>query len=106
MLGSPKRYPLSPVVLGLELEGAAVDAVALAGRVAGPSSKTWPRCASQREQSTSVRRIRKLLSASVSTDSSSIGRSKLGQPVPESNLLSELNSGLPAGHADELLPAP
>src|SRR5262245_41186498 len=36
-----------------------------------------------------------LLSASVSTFSASIGRSKLGQPVPESNLLSASNRGCP-----------
>src|SRR5206468_5772121 len=36
-----------------------------------------------------------LLSDSVSTFSPSIGRSKLGQPVPESNLCSESNSGCP-----------
>src|SRR3954447_12868706 len=39
--------------------------------------------------------MNRLLSASVSTCSSSIGRSKLGQPVPESNLCSELNRGCP-----------
>jgi hypothetical protein len=37
----------------------------------------------------------KLLSASVSMASDPVGRSKLGQPVPESNLFSELKTGWP-----------
>ena len=39
--------------------------------------------------------MKRLLSASVSTASPAIGRSKLGQPVPESNLCSESNRGCP-----------
>src|SRR5712692_8424990 len=56
----------------------------------GPSSNTWPRCASQRRQDTAVLRIPRLLSASSRTFSLAIGAQKLGQPVPESNFVSEL----------------
>src|SRR5438094_2720316 len=59
----------------------------------GPSSKTWPRWASQRLQSTSVRVINKPRSVARETFSSSTGCQKLGQPVPESNLVAESNSG-------------
>ena len=61
----------------------------------GPSSKTCPRWEPQRAQTTSVRRIIRLLSGRVSTASLSAGSKKLGQPVPESNLVSALNSSLP-----------
>src|SRR5580698_6019816 len=56
----------------------------------GPSSKTCPRCASQRAHKTSVRDIPRLLSAFSTTFCLAIGCQKLGQPVPESNLVSEL----------------
>ena len=49
---------------------------------AGPSSKTWPRWASHWLQSTSVRLIPRLVSASVTTCSGAMGALKLGQPVP------------------------
>src|SRR5207249_7369741 len=62
---------------------------------AGPSSKTWPRCASHAAHSTSVRRMNMLRSCSVRTFSLEIGAVKLGQPVPESNFVSELNRGVP-----------
>ena len=44
---------------------------------------------------TSVRVIPWLLSVSVTTLSSSVGSTKLGQPVPESNLSSERKSSAP-----------
>src|SRR5215213_10067512 len=55
----------------------------------------WPRCESQAAHSTSVRTMPWLVSASVLTLSSSAGALKLGQPHPESNFASELNSSLP-----------
>jgi hypothetical protein len=39
--------------------------------------------------------MKRLLSASVFTFSSLIGDQKLGQPVPDSNFVSELKSGVP-----------
>jgi hypothetical protein len=42
-----------------------------------------------------VRRIPYVVSLSVATFSGTAGREKLGQPVPESNLVSELNKGAP-----------
>ena len=39
--------------------------------------------------------MKRLSSASVSTASAAAGAKKLGQPVPESNFASELNSGSP-----------
>src|ERR1700675_2523468 len=62
---------------------------------AGPSSKTWPRCASHLLQRTSVRLIKRLLSVSVLTLASDAGAKKLGHPVPESNFASESKSVLP-----------
>lgn len=46
-------------------------------------------------QTTSVRRMPWLRSTTSPTDLSSIGLKKLGQPVPELNLASELNSRVP-----------
>src|SRR6185369_4851277 len=62
---------------------------------AGPSSNTWPRCASHFWHNTSVRFMPNAPSVSVWTFSSAIGAQKLGQPVPDSNLVSELNNALP-----------
>src|SRR6516162_8440489 len=61
----------------------------------GPSSKTCPRCASHRAHRTSVRSINSVWSARVTIFSGAIGFQKLGHPVPESNLASELNSAVP-----------
>ena len=61
----------------------------------GPSSKTCPRWPPQRLQRTSVRRMKRLRSSSVSTAEPSTGSVKLGHPVPESNFVSELNSSCP-----------
>src|SRR3954470_14257475 len=61
----------------------------------GPSGKTWPRWPPQRAQLTSVRLIPWLLSGTSSTAPATAGSVKLGQPVPESNLASELNSSAP-----------
>jgi hypothetical protein len=58
----------------------------------GPSSNTWPRCASHKAQFTAVRTIPKLVSRSVRTFSSAMGAQKLGHPVPDSNFVSESNS--------------
>ncbi len=59
----------------------------------GPSGKTCPRCALQRPQSTSVRTIKKPRSSSSATLFPTNGVSKLGHPVPESNLFSEAKRG-------------
>src|SRR5260370_27358670 len=56
----------------------------------GPSSKTCPRCASQRRQETAVRVIPKRWSPVSWIFSLASGAQKLGQPVPDSNLVSEL----------------
>src|SRR5258708_21674769 len=61
----------------------------------GPSSKTWPRCAPQFLHTTSVRLMKKDLSSCSSMFAMFTGSSKLGQPDPDSNLVSEENSGLP-----------
>jgi hypothetical protein len=45
-------------------------------------------------QETAVRLIPKLLSFVLRTFSFAIGAQKLGQPVPDSNFVSELNSAL------------
>ena len=54
----------------------------------GPSGKTWPRWASQRAQRTSVRTMPWLVSVRVRTASRAMGSVKLGQPLPESYLVS------------------
>jgi hypothetical protein len=61
----------------------------------GPSPKTWPRCASQRRQATSVLVIPPEASSFSSTLSSETGDQKLGHPVPESNSAPELKRRLP-----------
>jgi len=60
-----------------------------------PSSKTCPRCASQRAQRISVRTMPKLRSSCVITFSAATGWKKLGHPVPELNLASDAKSGKP-----------
>src|ERR1700678_146273 len=60
----------------------------------GPSSKTCPRCASHSVQETAVRCMPRVLSVISRTFSLAIGSQKLGQPVPESNFVEELNSAL------------
>src|SRR5262249_21842930 len=61
----------------------------------GPSGKTWPRWAPQSRHMTSTRGSAGGLSGAFWIRLGSIGRKKLGQPVPESNLVCELNSGAP-----------
>jgi hypothetical protein len=61
----------------------------------GPSGKTWPRCASHDAQRTSVRRISHERSSCSLTAPLSSGAQKLGQPVPESNLVLDENSEVP-----------
>ena len=61
----------------------------------GPSGKTWPRCASHDAQRTSVRRISHERSSCSLTAPLSTGAQKLGQPVPESNLVLDENSEAP-----------
>src|SRR5262249_21144168 len=58
----------------------------------GPSSKTWPRCAPHRWHITSIRGSASLLSSARSMAIPLIGCQKLGQPVPESNLVRDENS--------------
>lgn len=60
-----------------------------------PSSKTCPRCPPHVAHTTSVRTIPCERSSTSFTAPEFATRSKLGQPVPESNLLSEENSGEP-----------
>src|ERR671919_855582 len=60
----------------------------------GPSGNTWPRRASQAAQRASVRTMPWLRSSMRVTRPSVISRSKLGQPVPESNLASLSNSSV------------
>jgi len=63
---------------------------------AGPSSNTWPRCEPQFAHWTSVLRMKKKLRSDSSLmPSFFMGCQKLGQPVPESNLVSESKRGLP-----------
>src|SRR5580658_9437482 len=61
---------------------------------AGPSSNTWPRCAAHSLHDTAVLTMPKLTSLKLLTFSGAIGCQKLGQPVPESNFVSELNNAL------------
>ena len=60
----------------------------------GPSSNTCPRCPPHPAQWTSVRTISQLRSTPVAT-ACSIGRQKLGQPVPLSNFVVDANSSRP-----------
>jgi hypothetical protein len=60
----------------------------------GPSSKTWPRWEPQFEQTTSVREIPWLWSVSSATFSF-FAVWKLGQPVPDSNLVFESKRSTP-----------
>ena len=53
--------------------------------------KTWPRCAAHRVQEIDSRTMPKLVSVVFVTFMAEIGCQKLGQPVPDSNLASELN---------------
>src|SRR3989344_5185776 len=61
----------------------------------GPSSKTCPKCDPHFLQTTSVRAMPCVTSSIRSTFSRFAGSVKLGQPVPESNLVSEVNSSAP-----------
>ena len=67
----------------------------LAAIVAGPSANTCPRCPPQRAQWTSTRLRPSESSGSVSTLSSDDAPQKLGQPVPDSNFVSDPNSSFP-----------
>ena len=60
----------------------------------GPSSNTCPKCASHSLQATAIRVMPMVLSLISRTFSLAIGSQKLGQPVPESNFVAELNSAL------------
>lgn len=61
----------------------------------GPSSNTWPKCASHRAHFASVRIIPWLASDSSSTLPGASGAVKLGHPVPDSNFFFDSNSGCP-----------
>ena len=61
----------------------------------GPSSNTWPRWPPQAAQFASVRVMNNERSVSVATASPLAGAKKLGQPVPDSNFVSERNSSVP-----------
>src|ERR1700721_3043527 len=60
----------------------------------GPSLKTWPRCALQSRHETAVRSMPKLWSRISTMFSCAIGCQKLGHPVPDSNLVSELKTAV------------
>src|SRR5580704_14794851 len=60
----------------------------------GPSSKTWPRCASHRRHETAVRVMPKVLSVISTIFSFAIGAQKLGQPVPDSNFVLASNKAV------------
>lgn len=62
---------------------------------AGPSSNTCPRWAPHRAQVTSVRAIPCEVSGAVAVLPPRTGARKLGHPVPESNLASELKRSWP-----------
>src|SRR5471032_2197855 len=59
----------------------------------GPSGNTWPRWAPQFRHRASVRVMPWLWSTFSSTASVSSDAEKLGQPVPESNFVSDENRG-------------
>src|SRR5688572_30170961 len=59
----------------------------------GPSSKTWPRWESQRAQLTSTRVMPWDWSVFSAMFSLAMGWKKLGQPVPDSNFVSDLKRG-------------
>ena len=59
----------------------------------GPSSNTWPRCASHLLHRTSTLRMKKEESVSVVIEFGSVDWKKLGQPVPESNFAMEEKRG-------------
>lgn len=61
----------------------------------GPSLNTWPRCEPHREHTTSVRVINRLSSFCVPMEEEEIGCQKLGQPVPDSYFVLEVNRGFP-----------
>ena len=60
----------------------------------GPSSNACPKCASHSVHEIAVLTMPKLASRVLRTFSGAIGAQKLGQPVPESNFVSEVNSAL------------
>src|SRR5579864_3149182 len=60
-----------------------------------PSGKTCPKCAPHLRQETEIRLMPKLMSSVVSTFCSAIGSQKLGQPVPDSNFVSERKRAVP-----------
>ena len=62
---------------------------------AGPSGKTWPKCAAQVEQCTSVRVENHELSIDSPIGAPAMGCVKDGQPVPLSNLSACKNRGVP-----------
>src|ERR1700733_1842754 len=62
---------------------------------AGPSSNTWPRWLPHRRHRTSTRTMPWDRSSTSSTASATSGSVKLGQPLPDSNLVSESNNLAP-----------
>src|SRR3984885_16133940 len=61
---------------------------------AGPSSNTRTRYTPHSVHDTAVLTMPKLMSLELLTFSCAVGCQKLGQPVPESNFVSELNNAL------------
>jgi hypothetical protein len=78
-----------------EAKGRRVDAVAQTAAVGRTVRETWPRWLSACTDLTSVRTMPCALSRTSFTFAGTIGLVKLGQPVPESNLSVEANSGSP-----------
>ena len=79
----------------VQLQRQRVDAEALARRAGAVGEDVAQVGAAVRRQRTSSRIIPWLWSGRTSTASATAGSVKLGQPVPESNLASELNSAVP-----------
>lgn len=79
-----------------EFQAGAVDAVAQAALRARTVWKHMPQVRSAARLRTSTRRMLWLQSACSVTASAAMGRVKLGQPQPESNLFGELNKELAA----------
>ena len=85
----------APSALRREVQRAGVDAEALAAGARAVVEDVAQVPAAARAQTTSVRTMPCELSVFSSTASATIGSVKLGQPVPESNFVSESNSSAP-----------
>src|SRR3989339_113163 len=101
---TPQKQPAANVAvstllaLGLDIRTNLNAAALMQYRLplgAGPSLKMWPRWASQRAQFTSILCMPRLSSSCIRTFNSETGSQKLGQPVPDSNLVLTRNRSVP-----------